>query len=238
MNRLQPLGPLSSSEDVVSALRAIDISVPPAVLSRKKFHIERWTICRLVATIVDDSKCCYPIALVHEDRPDFSLSIGQVQIGVEVSSTQLNNYMGYRALQEREAPGALLEPGHFRRGNVSLGKMRRLLASGRFTSLPYMGDSMEREWAANVATLVKMKREKLAHSEFRKLPKNWLAIDDCLPMPSYSLEDGVVFLMPLLQPLWSETPSFDLVTIDHGETIIFISNDGFEFRAVNNIWKP
>lgn len=74
-----------NADELVTALAAIDISVPLRTEGRTTDHSERWSFCRLLAAIADSEYLNYPTAVVHRDRPDFHIKHGSMETGVEVT---------------------------------------------------------------------------------------------------------------------------------------------------------
>lgn len=120
---------LATLGELLQALRGIDISVPGRTDGRTTDHTEAWTICRLLSTLSASGDLKFPVSLQHRDRPDFCLTDAVGQVGIEVTEAIPKQYAAYSALAEREFPGALLEPSHFRWGApvLSSDEMRALL---------------------------------------------------------------------------------------------------------------
>lgn len=226
-----------SKNDLYSVLSSFNIAVPLLSEGRTKHHIERWIVCRLLASLATTDQMSFPVSLRQRERPDFCLSTSAGDIGFEITEALQANYAEYRKLAEREYPTAILEAGHFRRGKVPIRKMRELLARGRLSSLPWMGNSMEKEWAREMARVIRSKLEKLAAPGFTKYSTNWLGIDDSLPLPSYALDDAVSILAPLITPLWDKSPCFSEIFIEHGSMIVMLSKEKQTSIQVNDLWR-
>lgn len=225
-----------SKESLFEALRSIDIAVPLLSEGRTKQHIERWTICRLLSTLAANDGLDYPVSLTQGERPDFQLVTGPTDTGIEVTQALLANYAEYQKLGEQEFPSSMLEPGHFRRGKVKVSEMKELLAQGHLSAMPWMGNSMEREWADEMLRAIVGKKRKLNAPGFRRFEQNWLAIDDCLPCPSYALEAAAGFLTPQLTALWNGGDFFSKIFIDHGSTLICLSPESVSLVPVHSVW--
>lgn len=236
MNPYTNFDTCSSKHNLYSVLRAFDITVPLRSEGRTKLHIERWIVCRLLASLSASDQLLYPVSLKHGDRPDFYLSTSNGDIGFEVTEALLENYAEYRKLAEREYPEAMLEPGHFREGKVPFSKMKERLARKKLSSLPWMGNSLERRWAQEMARVIENKLKKLKAPEFKKFQTNWLGIDDNLPRSSLELDDAVSILVPLIAPLWGKPAYFNNIFIDHGSIIVCLTRDRQTLIQVNDLW--
>lgn len=226
-----------SAEELSRVLAAMDVSLPPRSQGRTKEHVERWTACRLFATLAAQGLIAFPFSARKRERPDFDLTVGTRQVGLEVSEALLANYAEHVKLQESESPDALMEPGHFRRGRVSKAKQREILAAGQLTALPYMGEALEREWATGIASVIQAKLVKLSRPGFNQRPTNWLAIMDSLPIHNDWIPVGLKYLDPLISSVGGQTPSFDQVFIDHGgPTLVVLNKAGASIVEIDNLW--
>lgn len=228
----------TDAEELLVALRSIDISVPRRTEGRTTHHAETWSICRLLSTLAQARRLSFPVSLFHRDRPDFQVVAGATKIGIEVTEAISEQYAAYSALAEREYPDALLEPGHFRWNapKLSVDEMRKLLRQDKLSAKPWVGDRPEQEWALFIQSVVDAKLTKLAKQEFKKFELNWLSIYDNLPFPNVHLEKGIHFLRPLLRERWSRSPSFDTIYIEHGPVIAEVSMTGASYLVLQDLW--
>lgn len=228
----------ADADELFTALRSIDISVPLRTEGRRTHHTETWTICRLLSTLAQAQRLSFPVSLHHRDRPDFFIAAGAGQVGVEVTEAISEQYAAYSALAEREFPDVLLEPGHFRWNapTLSVEEMRKLLRQTKLSAEPWIGDRPEQEWALFIQSIVDAKLKKLAKPEFEKFNLNWLSIYDNLPLPNVALEKGIHFLRPLLHERWFCSPSFDAIYIEHGRVIAEISITDTNYLVLQDIW--
>jgi len=222
-----------------AALQRIDISVPGRTEGRTTKHVEILTICHLLSTLANDGRIVYPLSLHHEDKPDFLVHFGDAQIGVEITEAIPQNFAAYRATAA-SVDHAIIDPGLFRPGSPkkrTKEKMLELLSQDRLSSPPWVGDSMEREWADQMLSAVNKKLERLAKHEFRKFERNWLSVYDNLPQIGVRLEDAIGFLRPLLQDRWQCSPAFDTLFIEQGQVVIRITANDSEQLALNDLWR-
>jgi hypothetical protein len=227
-----------NSEELLSSLRDIDISVPLRSEGRLTDDVERWVVCRLLSTLATSNELPYPISLIKRERPDFQLTLGTVLAGIEVTEATSRNYAAFSALAEREFPDALLEPSHFRWGapELSTKEMRELLKQSQLSGTPWAGDAPEREWALYMESVVNAKHAKLAKAGFQQYQFNWLSIYDNIPGVIVKLEKAVRFLAEKLEAIWQSTPMFDALYIESGRTIVRIKPEGIEFWPLQDLW--
>ena len=131
-----------------------------------------------------------------------------------------------------------LEPAHFRWGapTLTVKQMRELLRQKQLTSDGWAGDRPEQEWAEFILSAVDIKLAKLAHPDFAKFEKNWLAIYDNLPLPNIDLSKAITFLRPLLRDRWPRNPGFDTLFVEHGPVIAMITGHDLDNLVLNDLW--
>jgi hypothetical protein len=230
----------ASAEELWAELKRVDISVPARTDGRTTHDTETWTICRLLSTLAKAEHLCFPLRVVHRDRPDFEIDAGSRKAGIEITEAITQQFAAYCALAERECPDALLELAHFGwdAPNRTTEEMRALLCQSQLTSDGFAGDRPEQDWARFILSTVDSKLAKLARPDFTKFDENWLSIYDNLPLPDiFDLDKAIAFLRPLLQDRWSRTPSFHVVFVEHGAVIAKITASGSENLVLNDIWN-
>lgn len=241
---LVPKGPrldaISANEagSLLSALAQVDIAVPPRGKGRTSHHTERWTICRLVATLTDTDLLGFPLTLTHEDKPDFVIATPTGRIGVEVSEAIPVAYAKFSEIANREHPGAVLELCHFRPNSPALTtkQMRGLLANQRLTGPGWQGDAPERDWANFMRSRILAKQQSLSKTGFRVLSRNWLAMYDNLPYPIRSASDALMYLD--LSEVWRAAPTFESIFIEHADEIVALHSDGSaRTLKLRDLWR-
>lgn len=226
-------------DDLVAALRKIDISVPARTDGRTTDHTETWTISRLLSTVTKCGLLAFPLSVTHRDRPDSLVHSKDREIGVEITEAISQQYAAYCALAEREFPEVFLEPAHFRWGApaMTVDDMRSLLRQSQLSSEGWAGDLPEQEWALFIQSVVDTKLAKLARPDFAKFDQNWLAVYDNLPLPNIHLNKAIGYLLPLLQDRWGRRPSFDTLFVEHGPVIARITPSGAEHLTLDDLWE-
>lgn len=229
--------------DLLKKLRETDISVPAISRGRTKLHTERWTMYRFLATFGDSDRLTYPIAVKHQDRPDFCLEMADRQVGVEVTSAMPENFARALVLRDKFYPNAPLEPDHFRWGIPRLAskEILRILerSQNRLTGMGWVGDSVEHEWAGAIAESCYTKSEVLNSNRFGEYPCNWLLIYDNVPQAALDLQLGVKYLVQNLvapsQQRTKPTRQFDCVFVETHETFVSIESGMPQFTKLRDI---
>jgi hypothetical protein len=229
----------TTPEELLAALKRIDLGVPARTNGRTTQHTETWTICRLLSTLAITSRLAFPVSVIHRDRPDFLLQTPDAEVGIEVTEAISQQYAAYCALAERKFPDGFLEPAHSRWGAPALttDQMRKLLRQPKLTSDGWAGDRAEKEWALFIQSVVDAKLDKLAHPDFKKFNQTWLSVYDNLPLPHIHLGKAIAQLQPLLQDRWSRVPAFEALYVEHGPVIAEITPRGSEHLVLHDLWE-
>ncbi|MDP3552639.1 hypothetical protein [Methylocystis sp.] len=225
---------IKDGQHLVETLRAIDITVPRSSDGRKTWHRERWTICRLLATLAEGSRLSYPLSLVKGERPDFVLDMTIRKVGVEVSEAIPQGYQKYVHKAEKLGRKVFHIPNSVAFGKpIRQSEIQRMLDEK--SSNAWVGDESERAWAEFLIGLIDHKLKKLSSKEFSVYESNWLSIYDNMPWP-IDFEDAVAALSGSLQGYWTRSPRFDAVFIEHGgEWIACISPDGSQLLSLSTV---
>lgn len=186
-----------TGEDLLLQLASIDISVPPIGKGRTTEHCERWSICRLIATITKYQDLEFPIKLMKRERPDFCLSFGQWRIGIEFTEAIQPDYARARVLPEARLDESILDASLFKWGSPkrSLQGLRSIASERKLTGPGWEGDEIEVEWSEAIFDTIKKKSEKLISEGFEKYSENWLSIYD--NVNSFALDIDKSSSMPL-----------------------------------------
>ncbi len=209
-------------------IKTIDTTVPLRTEGRKTEHTESWVISRLLSTLDSYDRLTFPLAVRHQDKPDFLLLQNKRSIGIEVTEAIPEQYAAFAALAEREFPNTARDPGHFRPGTSrkTTEEMRDILKQNRLTSPPWEGSSAEREWATHIEQTIRTKNAKLQKSDFNKYEENWLAIYVNFPLSNAPLQKASLQLLPMITDLWSQPLRFTRIFVAHGPVILEVCADG------------
>ncbi|MFC7513576.1 hypothetical protein ACFQUU_01015 [Herbaspirillum sp. GCM10030257] len=181
-------------DELHSRLSSINVKVPPRAAGRKKEHVEVYSIVRLLGSL-PRTPSDFPLRLMKRERPDFLLQCGARMIGVEHTE----------AISENAAKEAFLRSKghgpdvHFVRG-TSVGEPRKSskqlisqIEADR-ASPPWMGDSVEREWAKALSHFIGQKLACANAAGFDLFDENWLIVYDNWTAPALEREEGLLLL--------------------------------------------
>jgi hypothetical protein len=219
-------------------LAATDISVALRTKGRTTAETERWTICRLLATLNQQRRLCFPLKLMHGDRPDFELVQDRSSAGIEITESISQDYAACLALAERTRPGAIIDMSLFRPDSPkkTLQELKDIVAASSLTGTGWAGSSAENDWATFIEQDISSKQMKLAKPGFSYFQTNWLAIYDNLPLPNVNLARAVALLVPKIAPLWSRNPSFQAIFIERGPVIVELTPSNTVHHVLVDLW--
>lgn len=147
-------------DELIEILKGIDISVPLRTEGRTTEHTERWSICRLLASLSNEFS--FPISVTHRDRPDILLEQNTKRIGIEITELVPTNAAAidaYRDRNEIEGPFALQR--HRSHDEQLRGKDLSQRANATNNGACWVGDSVERDWLEAALSTINTKIAKL-----------------------------------------------------------------------------
>lgn len=74
-----------SKLELLSFLKKIDVSLPNSSGRCIKERKEQYDIAHLLSTLAAEDQLSYPLCLIRRERPDFLLTLGTMQIGIEIT---------------------------------------------------------------------------------------------------------------------------------------------------------
>lgn len=235
-----------SFKSLCAKLRNVDIAVPGRGRGRKNEHRERWTICRLVATLAASEELRYPISLDRRSppHPDYLLSLNSRAVGIEVTEATYHDYNRCLDLLGSEYPHACLDVGLFvparydASGNripVPENVYRSQLEQNTLVSEGW--SSAEPDWVRAVRASIDSKQARLLKHYQRASVTNWLAIKSNLPCEGIELKKAMNALYDELKSYWQKLRRFERIFIERGDVIISITSLGWTRFEVNNLWE-
>lgn len=225
-----------NEEDLLRQLALTDISVPPIEHGRTTEHCEKWSICRLLATLIKYQALEFPIKVTKGERRDFRLHTGQKQIGIEFTEAVQPDYARARVLPEAKSDESIIDPSLFKwdAPKKSLAELRSISSKTRLTGPGWNGNEMEDEWSFAISDISRRKTSKLNSEGFAKFDENWLLIYDNLD--SGDIDLSCSYLVKELEEYWSKT-SFDKIFVETGNFVIKLQSGQFTKLKLNDVWK-
>lgn len=224
-----------NANELLDAVASIDISVPLRTEGRTTDHCERWSICRLLATIADAEFLRFPIAVVHRDRPDFHIKHGSMDTGVEVTEVVPANDAAIDAYREHhEIDGPFFLKRHRPREDRLTGAALRSAATSDEPGDGWAGDSVEREWVDAMRAFISAKVAKAAKSGFQLFTENWLLMYDNWPLAGVDRDDAAKSLSASMKS--GDFGPFQKIWIESPDAIRCLSISGMVTRPINDLW--
>lgn len=227
-----------NNTELFTVLKNIDISVPPRTEGRTTEHCETWTICRLLATLVGNSRLVFPIQLIKRERPDFLLFTGDRCIGIEVTEAINEEYAKATTLPEADNDNFVIDPSLFKWDTPrrKLPELRRVVSCTKLTGPGWDGNTVEREYADAIFDVLTVKTEKLRGEKFERFGENWLAVYCNITLPILRLDEASSLFMEKVYAYWSEN-GFSEVFVEKGDTIVSYSRYQTEVMRLEDLWK-
>lgn len=228
----------NGKEGLLSILERMNIRVPPRSKGRQTVHCERWSICRLLATLAEHNGLDFPVQLTKRERPDFLLKSGGRYIGVEVTEAVNPEYARATTLPEANADGVIVDPSLFKWGTPprKLNELRSIVSQSRLSGPGWEGSSVETEYADAIFDVIMSKTKKLRSKNFDRFTENWLTIYCNLVLPALDLKEANLFFVEKALNYWS-IDSFSRVFVEKGQTIISYSHECTEVIDLTDIWS-
>lgn len=228
----------SSESDLLNYLRLQDMTFPTRTQKNRKYCIEKWGICRLLATWAKNNYLTYPLKLIHRDRPDFLLSFSQRKNGIEFSEAISQNEAGIDALAEQMGKDVRLFSDLFNRGTprFNASKKKEIILNQPSPGPGYGDDGIEREWALNVADSINDKTKDFKKSEFQKFDINWLFIYSNLHVFPREIKRAMKYLLSELENYWSTKNRYDALCIETINQLVEIHEGNWDSQPIVNLW--
>lgn len=249
----------TSYRDLTTSLARIDLSVPARgdrEDKRTTAHVERWSICKFLATYGHTRFVRYPLLIEKRERPDYRMSSRDLVVGVEITEAVSEDMARIDAMRYDEDEIVCLDVSLFRPGNPrrSTQQLRAILETSRnsekkdadedkFDSAHtrpmgpgWAGDGAERDWADVMHKVIETKVASAQKPGYTRFDETWLLVYDNWSLPMLNIPRAAGLLLPKLASLWGQC-AFEHVFIEHRKEFVCISRDNFETRPLNDLWR-
>jgi len=235
MNSRMKLIRADSSQELLSTLASIDISVPLRTEGRTKEHCEQWSICRFIASFADSKMLTFPLSISHRDKPDFLLKLGSKMVGIEVTEAVPENNAAIDAYREhKEIDGPFFLKHHLpSAAQLHVADLRRE-ANSNDPGDGWGGDSVEREWAFAMKAFIRGKIEKSRKLDFELFESNWLLMYDNWPLPALNQAGAAKRLFETLAP--EDYVPFENIFIECSNRFWAFLCNAYYSRPINDLW--
>jgi hypothetical protein len=215
-----------SHRELAVLLNAIDISVPERGDERKTAHVERWSICRFLATYGHTRFVRYPLIVEKRERPDFCMNSQGVSIGIEITEAVSEDMARIDAMRYDDDEVVCLDVSLFRPGapRRSTQELREILEASRYSEEGavlevedfdpvarrlmgpgWAGEGAERDWAEAIHKVFEGKTRSAQKPGFVRFDETWLLIYDNLSLPAINVERAADLLLPKTESLWEQS---------------------------------
>ena len=194
-------------------MQGLKVDVPPRVQDPATNARERRQIYHLLRTLLAARQLVRPVRLYKREAPDFVLQIGDTRIGVETTEAINPDYVRAQMHPAAQRDDAIVDPSLYKWGTHGRPKSRIREEAGRtqLSGLPWMGDSVEQEFAQSIKDVVFEKHCKLL-SHYAKFDSNHLLIYHNQSSPLIHFDKARVYTAEILVDYWNQ-PGFDAVYV-------------------------
>lgn len=252
----------TSYKDLIASLSRVDLAVPgrgDKDDKRTTAHVERWLICRFLATYGNTRFVRYPLTIEKRERPDYRMNSRGLTVGIEITEAVSEDMARIDAMRHSEEEIIPLDVSLFRPGNPrrTTRELRAILDGSRVKGPDeegggepgdeldpirsrimgpgWAGDGAERDWAEVVLGVIGVKSASARKPGYMHLGETWLLIYDNWSFPMLDIPRAMQILLPKLAPLWAEVV-FKHVFVEHRNVFVRISAPDFGTRALNDLW--
>ena len=117
----------NNASELLAALAELDITVPRRSDGRTKSHTERYAVAHLISALVEAEIIHYPMNISQRERPDFLLSMAEIQIGIEHTEAVPENEAHKTFLREKGGGSGVHYMSRNRPGEPKLSAMMRAM---------------------------------------------------------------------------------------------------------------
>lgn len=220
-------------EDLISALRAANVSVPGRASGRTRHQVEIYSLIRVLASRpyrLSD----FPLKLVKRERPDFLLLVNGIAIGVEHTEAIPQNAAKESFLRDRG-----IGPETYYKQPATIGerakgsKEIRAEIEADKMSEGWIGESVERNWVEAMTHFVSKRVKSVQSLDYARFDHTWLVIYDNWPAPILNHAKALPLLTAELakQEIWSV---FERVFIIDESVLIENEKTAVHVQCVNH----
>ena len=226
-----------TTSEMEKALAETNIAVPKRTSGRTKEHMERYTIAHLLSMLMKADLITYPVKLIHRDRPDFMLSMGNRRIGIEHTEAISQNEAHKAVLRQRGyGPEtwyiSRTLPGEPRKQHKKLIKEIKANDPGD----GWEGNSPETEWADAMFCFVKDKLNTIKKNGFERFDEDWLLMYDNWTLPAPEVREAAPLFFEAVQQT-SALQKFKRIFVMTEQIFCEISAIGFRVYETNDLWN-
>lgn len=218
---------ITNKSDLKKILSNINIKTS-GLRVRSKEYRETWSICHWLSTY---PSLVYPIRLVHRNKPDFYIKLGDQECGIEVTDAIPKDFAHARAIREKKNQGTFLDMSLFRWNQKKTPQeIHEIVSRSKLTGLGWEGKSPEIEWGVALAEIIKDKTGLLRGKDWKIFSKNYLLIYENLTLPrvNFDYSYACALLGDSLKSYWCSGLVFDIIFVQRDNILIRFDSSTFE----------
>ena len=230
----------ASPDELRAKLAATQIFVVRRPARRTHASRELYSAARMLATLSESNLLAFPLVVEFRDGPDLALHMPTASIGVECTDAIAEEWAEILDLRAREYPKAIIFLPQLQPGVRSLSREdMRAYASGVKAGPPWIGDSVERDWAQAISHFAHKKLEKLRAGAYPDYAENWLLIHDewvMHPVAAKEQRMAATLLARSNAQLFS-APCYSRVLVEGSKWLTCLSKEAHEITPIVNLWN-
>jgi hypothetical protein len=224
-----------NESQLTSILRHANPIVPTRIKVRTKNQIEQYDMIQLLNTLLKERYVKYPLRLIHRDRPDFLLIMGNQRIGIEHTEAISENEAPKDSLREKGygCRTFLISPAHPAEPNKKANELIEEIKA----CMPgdgWDGDSAEIEWATAMLYTGNRKLAIINKTGFERFDEDWLLIWDNWNLPSLDMHKAALFYLRHLHHTIA-LREFRRIFILRDQVTCEVSTTGIKIHNIKNL---
>ena len=237
-----------TEDDLETQLRGLKIDVPPRAQGPATDAREQWQMHQLLRALLAARQLITPVRLYKREAPDFVLQNRNIRIGVEITEAINPDYVQAQMHPAAQRDDAVVDPSLYKWGTQGRPRSQIREEAGRtqLSGHPWMGDSVEQEFAQSIRDVVFEKHSKL-RSHYARFGSDRLLIYHNQPCPQLHIDKARVYAADILVDYWNQL-GFDTVYVHKYNWMLSFTKDASEivykfprsdapFGIDANIWE-
>ena len=221
-------------------LAATQIRVVRRPTRRTHASRELYSSARMLATLSESPFLVFPLTVEFRDGPDLALHMPAASIGIECTDAIAEEWAAILDLRAREYPGAVIFLPRLQPDVRSLSQEDlRAYASGAKAGSPWIGDSVERDWAQAILHFAERKLKKLRAGAYSDFTENWLLIHDEWAMHPIGAKEQSIAASLLARSSASlfSAPCFSRVLVEGSKWLTSLTEESHEITPIIDLWN-
>ena len=228
LNECTVLLDADTEDDLERQLQGLKVVVPPRAQDPATDAREQWQMHHLLRALLAARQLVLPVRLHKREAPDFVLQTGNTRIGVEAIKAINPDYVRAQVHPAAQRDDAVIDPSLYKWGTQGRSKsqIREEAGRTRLSGLPWMGDSVEHEFAQSIKDVVFEKDRKL-RSHYARFDSNRLLIYHNQSSPQIHIEKACSYTSNILEDYWDKL-GFDIIYVHKYFWMISFTRCGWE----------